>query len=232
MAQIDNIKFRLNSTYDGTGQYIIYNNIDCDGDIVISGSTTISGGTSLVTINQPLILNDDISIKFTDIKGCEICENYNIITAVCTPFTGSVIIIEIPQETVVTAIRLQSSGTDCSNGNSTDPFVTYAYIVADYPDLVLNNNILVLNNTTGLGFGGIETQLYNPNDNDVSISNNSIASDLANFILGSFNDTFLINQASLLNTNSPNISSSTNSSGTIQFELCVSDPHSGDSGTE
>lgn len=93
MTEIDNIKFRLNSTYNGTGQYIIYNSIDCVGDIVTSGSTTIVNGTSLVTINEPLILNENISVKFTDIKGCEICENYNIFIAQCTPLNGTAVYV-------------------------------------------------------------------------------------------------------------------------------------------
>lgn len=143
MVEIDNIKFRLNSTYNGNGQYIIYNNIDCDGDIVLSGSTTIVNGTSLVTINQALILNDNISIKFTDIKGCEICENYNVISAVCTPFTGSAIIIE--------SILFSFNFSNKVTKNDTEFQLESKLLITD------PTNIVIINNTTSTFSSGSGT---------------------------------------------------------------------------
>jgi hypothetical protein len=94
MININNIKFRLNTVFDGLGTYIIYNDTDCSGSIVLSGTTNIISGSNLVNINEQLSLNENISIKFIDNKGCNICENYNISIFECTPFTGSALYIE------------------------------------------------------------------------------------------------------------------------------------------
>jgi hypothetical protein len=80
MIEIDNISFRVNTRFDGLGKYFIYNSPSCnESDIVLSGTTNIINGSSVVNINQPLMLNENISIKFIDIKECPVCENYNII---------------------------------------------------------------------------------------------------------------------------------------------------------
>jgi hypothetical protein len=80
MIEIDNISFRVNSTFDGIGNYYIYNSSLCDiSDFILSGTTNIVNGSSVVNINQPLLLNNNISIKFIDIKECNVCEDFELI---------------------------------------------------------------------------------------------------------------------------------------------------------
>ena len=91
MNEINNISFKVNSTFDGEGQYYIYNSPSCnESDIVLSGTTNIVNGSSVVNINQPLMLNENISIKFIDIKECIVCEDFEVIVPTGTTTTTTV----------------------------------------------------------------------------------------------------------------------------------------------
>lgn len=90
MNEINNISFKLNSTFDGEGQYLIYNSPSCnESDIVLSGTTNIVNGSSVVNINQPLMLNENISVKFIDIKECPVCEDFEVIVPTGTTTTST-----------------------------------------------------------------------------------------------------------------------------------------------
>jgi hypothetical protein len=127
-----------------------------------------------------------------------------------------------PPTIFVAAVRLQGDGADCSSSSS-DPFSAVAYIASDYADFVLNGaGRLVLDNTTGISFGGLETQLYDPNDANVDIVAESITSSLSGLILGDSIYNTLVNDESVLDTGSPKVTSSVSNIGTIQFSLCPS----------
>jgi hypothetical protein len=136
---------------------------------------------------------------------------------------GVVILIDsCPSTIFVAAVRLQGDGADCSSSSS-DPFSAVAYIASDYADFVLNGaGRLVLDNTTGISFGGLETQLYDPNDANVEIVAESITNDLSGLILGDSIYNTIVNDESVLDTGSPKVTSSVSNIGTIQFSLCPS----------
>lgn len=125
-----------------------------------------------------------------------------------------------PPTIFVAAVRLQGDGADCSSSSS-DPFSVVAYIVSDYADFTLNGaGKLVLNNTTGVSFGGLETQLYDPSDANVEVVPESITTSSAGLILGTSIYSTIVNDESVLNTVSPKVTSLVSSTGTIQFGLC------------
>jgi hypothetical protein len=88
MNEINNISFTLNSTFDGLGIYYIYNSPSCDESyLVLSDSVNIINGTAIINIEGPLLLNDIISIKFIDSKGCEVCEDFGVEVTTTTTST-------------------------------------------------------------------------------------------------------------------------------------------------
>ena len=120
----------------------------------------------------------------------------------------------------VAAVKLQSDGSDCSSSSS-DAFSAVAYIASDYADFVLNGaGKLVLDNTTGISFSGLETTLYDPNDANVDIVAESITDSLNGLILGDSLFSTIVNDESVLNTGSPKVTSSVSNTGTVQFSLC------------
>jgi hypothetical protein len=129
-----------------------------------------------------------------------------------------------PPETVfVAAVRIQSQGLDCSaeTFDSSAPFSAVVYIASDYPDFVLNpQGKLVLDNTSGLSFGGIETTLYNPADSNIVVVPESITSSSNGLLLGTSSYSTIVNDESLLDIAGPDIISSVSSLGSVQFSLC------------
>lgn len=76
MSEVNRVNFTLNSVYDGNSTFHIFDNINCTGTTVYSGSTNIIDGSSEVEINETLDIQNDVSIKFIDSKGCETCNNF------------------------------------------------------------------------------------------------------------------------------------------------------------
>lgn len=119
MVEIDNISFKLNSTFNGEGEYYIYNSSSCESDLVLSGTTIISNGSSVVNINQPLNLSENISIKFIDIKGCIECQDYELtIPFECEPFTGTAEYVQSSGNTYTVNLVL-----DSNIGSDLGPFI-------------------------------------------------------------------------------------------------------------
>lgn len=128
-----------------------------------------------------------------------------------------------PATIFVAAVRIQSQGLDCSSdpSSSSAPYSAVVYIESNYPDLVLNaQGKLVLDNTSGLSFGGIETVLYNPADTNVVVVPESITSLTNGLILGSSTYSTIANDESLLDDGEADIIVSVSSIGTVQFGIC------------
>ena len=97
---INKLKFTIESNFDGSAIYRLYEGLNCSGTTVsYSGTTQVAGGVGNVEINN-VDLNGDISIKIIDFGKCEACFNESIENEfICTPFTGSATYIE-PEELV------------------------------------------------------------------------------------------------------------------------------------
>jgi hypothetical protein len=147
MTEVNNISFKLNSSYDGIGSYFLYNGPGCDDpDLILTGSVNIINGSSIININQTLLLNNTISLKFIDNKGCIICEDYEIDIFIpeCTPFTGTAQYVEEPPEfnTYYLAAPRSIQDLDNSDGNGCVDIFDYC------TDPGYNMNQIVYANTT------------------------------------------------------------------------------------
>jgi hypothetical protein len=87
---INKLKFTIESNFDGSAIYRLYEGLNCSGTTVsYSGTTQVVGGVGNVEINN-VDLNGDISIKIIDFGKCEACFNESIENEfICTPFTGT-----------------------------------------------------------------------------------------------------------------------------------------------
>jgi hypothetical protein len=122
----------------------------------------------------------------------------------------------------IAAIYTLAGGTDCTSGNSSDPFSNILWVEASWDGFVLNGSSkLVLDN--GIGFIGSPTTYYSPLDPSVQISANSITTSTSGFIDPSAaNDTYLVQEDSLLNLGGDNIDLSTDSSiPEVSFSVCT-----------
>jgi len=166
MSQVDNISFKLNSTFDGTGKYFIYNSSSCEGDLVLSGSTNIINGTSTVNINQPLNLNQNISIQFIDSKKCDVCEDYEITTTTTTTTSTTTTTTTLEPQFNTYYLAQPRSVNDLDNSGCVDTydycvepgFTTVTTVYANTIDTTLEqllNTILYIDTSLTIPFEGI-----------------------------------------------------------------------------
>lgn len=96
------VKFTINTSFDGTATYELYEGATCDigGILITSGTTEVINGISEVYLNN-ISLSDNMSIKVIDSKLCETCQSFNVTFADCTPFSGTAEYIEVFQPTEV-----------------------------------------------------------------------------------------------------------------------------------
>lgn len=91
---VNKIIFNINTSFDGTANYNIYNATGCTGTIIYSGTTQVTNGIGNVVIDN-VELVENISINVIDSNGCEICSNFLIENnVICTPFNGTAIYIQ------------------------------------------------------------------------------------------------------------------------------------------
>lgn len=71
--------FTVNTSFDGTVIYELYEGLECTGNtITYTGTTQVINGTSKVEIDN-ITLNENMSLRVIDSKGCELCENKNVV---------------------------------------------------------------------------------------------------------------------------------------------------------
>jgi hypothetical protein len=97
---INKIKFNINTNFDGTAIYKIYDSFDCGltgGTVTYTGTTEVVNNIGIVVIEN-IELTENLSIHITDSNGCEFCQNQTVENfGDCTPFTGSATYVE-PEE--------------------------------------------------------------------------------------------------------------------------------------
>lgn len=100
---IETLSFNLNSSFNGVGTYYIYNSPSCQTDLILSGTTNIVNNTSNIVITDSIEYNQNISIKFIDSKGCDVCGDFEITPTTTTTTTTS---------TTTTLINTFTNGSD------------------------------------------------------------------------------------------------------------------------
>lgn len=76
---INKVIFTVNTSFDGTVLYELYDGLECTGNtITYSGTTNVVNGTSTVEIDN-ITINENMSLRVVDSKGCELCQNQNIV---------------------------------------------------------------------------------------------------------------------------------------------------------
>lgn len=116
--------FTLNSSFDGTLIYELYDGLDCTGNtITYSGTTEIVNGTSNVQIDD-ITITENMSLKVIDPNGCELCQNQNIV--IPDQPEPPVEYSEIPVEYIVQAYNedLMTGGDNNATGYLTLNYIT------------------------------------------------------------------------------------------------------------
>jgi hypothetical protein len=134
---INKVIFTINSNFDGTSIYEIYEGLECTGStITYSGTTNIVNGSSVVEIDD-ITLSENISIRVVDSNGCEVCQNQNVVIPEQPepPVEESEIVVEY---------IIQAYNEDLMTGgdNNAVGYLTLNYETLLGPDTVVTDNVV------------------------------------------------------------------------------------------
>lgn len=91
---VNRITFNINTSFDGTATYVVYDTTGCTGTVIYTGTTQVINNIGTVIIDN-IDITENISVTVTDSNGCEACSGFTIENdVVCTPFNGSATFIE------------------------------------------------------------------------------------------------------------------------------------------
>jgi hypothetical protein len=76
---VNKLIFTVNTNFDGTLIYELYEGLGCTGNTIsYSGTTKVVNGTSNVEIDDVTVI-ENMSLKVIDSNGCTLCQNQNIV---------------------------------------------------------------------------------------------------------------------------------------------------------
>ena len=178
----------------------------------------------------------DVTIKdYADgvLKNTEVLTNqtdfsffsnsYPVLTSTFTDVTRSIQINELPAgvEYVVAAIEVLEDSNPC-NQDPAFPVEGTIYVTASWDGFGLDNGKLKVNNFTN---AFIETQMFDPSDNNVNISPDSINSSAPTLIPGPDYSLLVLNSSLISENDSSNLVkiTSPNADPFVTFEKCTND---------